>query len=75
MKLNLFAGWAGYTLGLVAIVSLAGFLVAAGYGFEGWAIIALSTLVLAIVLGFAIVGGTVRHDHRLHQDTPHFPLG
>lgn len=71
MSLNIFAGWAGYLLALVAIVSLAGFLVAAGYGFTGWAIISGIVFVGAAALGVAIVGGTVRHDHRLHQDTPH----
>jgi hypothetical protein len=71
MSLNIFAGWAGYLLALVAVVSLAGFLVAAGYGFTGWAVIAGICFVGAALLGVAIVGGTVRHDHRLHQDTPH----
>ncbi|MBD0323194.1 MAG: hypothetical protein ICV72_07395 [Aldersonia sp.] len=71
MSMNIFAGWAGYALALVAVVSLAGFLVAAGYGFMGWAIIAGSVCVVAIALAFAIVGGTVRHDHRMHHETPH----
>ncbi|MCX5041836.1 hypothetical protein OG921_01340 [Aldersonia sp. NBC_00410] len=71
MSLNIFAGWAGYLLALVAVISLAGFLVAAGYGFTGWAVISGICFVGAVLLGVAIVGGTVRHDHRLHQDTPH----
>lgn len=71
MKLNTFAGWAGYGLALAAFASLAGFLVAAGTGYLGWAIVAGSICVVAIALAAAIVGGTVHHDHRVHQDTPH----
>ncbi|HEY5855514.1 MAG TPA: hypothetical protein VIW24_16070 [Aldersonia sp.] len=71
MSLNIFAGWAGYALALVAVASLAAFLVSAGYGYMGWAIIAGCVCVVAIALAAAIIGGTVHHDHRLGQDTPH----
>jgi hypothetical protein len=71
MNLNIFAGWAGYVLALVAVVSLGSFLVAAGYGFNGWAIVAALVCLGAVVLAVGIVGGTVRHDHRAHHETPH----
>ncbi len=40
MTLNDFAGWAGYGLALTGIAAAGLFLVAAGGGFAGWAVIA-----------------------------------
>ncbi|WP_068277535.1 hypothetical protein [Aldersonia kunmingensis] len=71
MSLNIFAGWAGYVLALIAVVSAGSFLVAAGYGFTGWALIAALIFVGAVALAVGIVGGTVHHDHKLHRETPH----
>lgn len=71
MKLNLFAAWFGFGMILVAVVSLGSFLVAAGSGHGGWAIIAGSVGVVAVALAMATIGGTVRHDHKTHQETPH----
>ncbi|MBH0123027.1 hypothetical protein ACWDUD_29225 [Rhodococcus sp. NPDC003382] len=70
MKLNLFVAWAGYTLGLLAIACLALFLLAAGYGHTGPAIVAgISTLVVAGI-AMAMIGGTIHHDHKVHRVTP-----
>ena len=71
MSLNIYAGWTGYALILVAFASLAAFLVAAATGFMGWAIIAGAVCVVAITCAAAVVGGAVRHDHRRHHETPH----
>lgn len=71
MKLNLFAAWASFALVLFAVVCIAGFLVAAGSGEGGWAVIAGSLCVVALAAAMALYGGTVRHDHRVHHDTPH----
>jgi hypothetical protein len=71
MSLNIFAGWAGYVLALVAVVSAGSTLVAAGYGFTGWALLGALAFVGAVVLAIGIVGGTVRHDHKVHRETPH----
>ncbi|MDV2474526.1 hypothetical protein ACFWDA_09145 [Rhodococcus zopfii] len=70
MKLNLFVAWAGYTLGLLAVASLALFLLAAGYGQTGPAIVAGIGTVVAAGLAMAMIGGTIRHDHKVHQVTP-----
>lgn len=71
MKLNLFAAWASYFLVLVTVVCLGGFLVAAGSGNGMWAIIAGLTGVGCIVLAVALYTGTVRHDHKVHRESPH----
>lgn len=70
MKLNTFVAWAGYTLALLAIASLALFLLAAGYGHAGPAIVAGIGTVVAAGLAMAMIGGTIHHDHKVHQVTP-----
>ena len=70
MKLNLFSAWATFALVLVSIVALAGFLVAAGSGFGGWAVLT-GVICLGSVAAAAVLLGTTRHhDHRLHRPTP-----
>lgn len=71
MKLNLFAAWVGYFLILVAVVSLGSFLVAAGSGNGGWAVIAGSVCVVSVAIVMALIGGTVHHDHQMHRESPH----
>ncbi|AOW93244.1 hypothetical protein BFN03_12905 [Rhodococcus sp. WMMA185] len=71
MKLNLFAAWVSFALVLISVAALGGFLVAAGSGNGGWAVIAGSVCVVGVVSAMALYGGTVRHDHRLHHETPH----
>ncbi|MEV0947992.1 hypothetical protein [Rhodococcus sp. NPDC049939] len=71
MKLNLFAAWVSFALVLMSVAALGLFLVAAGSGFGGWAVIAGSVCVVGVAAAMALYGGTVRHDHRLHQETPH----
>lgn len=71
MKLNLFAAWASYFLVLVTVVCLGGFLVAAGSGYGGWALIAGVAGVACVGLAVALYGGTVRHDHKVHRESPH----
>nr|WP_115967439.1 hypothetical protein [Rhodococcus sp. (in: high G+C Gram-positive bacteria)] len=70
MKLNTFAGWAGYGLFVLAIASLGMFLVAAGYGYGTLAVIAGCVCVVAIASAMGLVGGVVKHDHKLHRQTP-----
>ncbi|QBJ95777.1 hypothetical protein ERC79_07230 [Rhodococcus sp. ABRD24] len=71
MTLNDFAGWAGYGLALLGIATLGLFLVAAGSGFGGWALIAgLASLVL-LAGSAGIFGGVTHHDHKVHHSTPH----
>ncbi|WP_137873670.1 hypothetical protein [Rhodococcus sp. Q] len=74
MKLHLFAEWIGYTLGLLAVIAFALAIVAAASGFAGWAVVAAVTFMIAVTLALALVGGTVRHDHRQRRHTPRFPL-
>ncbi|BAH50077.1 MULTISPECIES: hypothetical protein [Rhodococcus] len=71
VKLNLFAAWVSFALVLLSVVCLGGFLVAAGSGQGGWAVISGSLCVVALAGAMALYGGTVRHDHRLHHETPH----
>lgn len=71
MTLNDFAGWAGYGLALVGIATLGLFLVAAGGGFAGWAVIAGLASLTAFALAAGIFGGVTHHDHKLHHSTPH----
>ncbi|WP_433607848.1 hypothetical protein [Prescottella agglutinans] len=52
--------WPGYGLIGVAIVTLGMTLVAAGYGFQGWAWIAGAICALSLVLGTTLV----LHEHR-----------
>lgn len=70
MKLNLFAAWFGYALILVSVISLALFLVAAGSGYGGWAVVAGSVGVVAAAAAMATIGGTAHHDHKVHRETP-----
>ncbi|WP_072690691.1 hypothetical protein [Rhodococcus marinonascens] len=71
MKLNLFAAWVSFALVLVSVAALGGFLVAAGSGNAAWAALAGSVCVVGVAVAVALYGGTVRHDHRLHHETPH----
>ncbi|WP_241386526.1 hypothetical protein [Rhodococcus sp. CH91] len=71
MKLNLFVAWSAYGLALTTILMIALTLVAAGYGFEGWAVVAAIAAVVALGAAFGLVSGTIRRDHRRHFDTPH----
>ncbi|TJZ79450.1 hypothetical protein FCG67_07400 [Rhodococcus oryzae] len=73
MSLNIFAGWVGFGCVLLTALTLGMFLVAAGSGHPGWAIVAGSALVVVITTAVAVVGGTIHHDHKLGRDTPHFP--
>jgi hypothetical protein len=70
MKLNTFAGWAGYGLTVLAVASLGIFLVAAGYGYGTLAVIAGSVCVVAIASAMGLVGGVIKHDHKIHRRTP-----
>ncbi|MFX1759342.1 Uncharacterised protein [Rhodococcus gordoniae] len=71
MKLNLFVAWSAYALALASVLMIALTIVAAGYGFEGWAIVAALAAVVALGAAFGMVTGTVRRDHKRHYDTPH----
>ncbi len=71
MTVNDFAGWAGYGLALVGITTLGLFLVAAGGGFAGWAVIAGLVSLGSFALAAAIFGGVTHHDHKVHHSTPH----
>ncbi|MFC4605228.1 hypothetical protein [Rhodococcus kronopolitis] len=73
MKLNIFATWTGFMLGLLAVATLGLFLVAAGSGYGGFAVIAGVTCLVAIASAVGVVGGTIHHDHKLNLQTPHFP--
>lgn len=73
MSLNIVAGWVGFACALLAVIGLGMFLVAAGSGHAGWAVLAGGMFLLAIATAVGVVGGTVRHDHRLGLDVPHFP--
>lgn len=74
MKLHLFTEWAGYALGLIALITLALAVVAAASGYAGWAVVAAVAFMIALALGLGLVGGTVRHDHRQRRHTPRFPV-
>ncbi|MFM1725903.1 MULTISPECIES: hypothetical protein [Rhodococcus] len=71
MTLNDFAGWAGYGLALTGIATAGLFLVAAGGGFAGWAVIAGLASLAALSGSAAIFGGVTRHDQKMHHSTPH----
>ncbi|QIP38985.1 hypothetical protein G9444_1741 [Rhodococcus erythropolis] len=71
MKLNLFAAWASYFLVLATVVCLGSFLVAAGSGHGGWALIAGLAGVASIGLAVALYTSTVHHDHKVHRESPH----
>lgn len=71
MKLNLFAAWASYFLVLATVVCLGSFLVAAGSGQGGWALIAGLVGVACIGLAVALYASTVRHDQKVHRESPH----
>ncbi|MFD4180991.1 hypothetical protein [Rhodococcus sp. NPDC058514] len=73
-KLSLFSEWVGYALGLVALLTFALTVVAAASGFTGWAIVAGLVCVACLLIGSSIVSSAVRHDHKVHQHTPRFPL-
>lgn len=70
MKLNTFAGWAGYGLFVLAVAALGMFLVAAGYGHGTLAVLAGCVCVVATASAMALVGTVVKHDHKLHRNTP-----
>ncbi|WP_271037709.1 hypothetical protein [Rhodococcus rhodochrous] len=71
MKLNLFVAWSAYALALASVLMIALTIVAVGYGFTGWAMVAAVAAVVALGAAFGMVAGTVRRDHRRHYDTPH----
>ncbi|MFC7449413.1 hypothetical protein [Rhodococcus daqingensis] len=73
-KLSLFSEWVGYALGLVALLTFALTLLAHASGFTGWAIVAGLVCVACLLIGSSIVSSAVRHDRRVHQHTPRFPL-
>lgn len=70
MKLNTFAGWVGYGLALLAVTTMGLFLVAVGSGYDALAVLAGSVCVVAVAGAMGLVGGVVKHDHRLHRNTP-----
>ncbi|MBF6175722.1 hypothetical protein IU476_30085 [Nocardia blacklockiae] len=47
--------WPGLTLVAVGLVALAGTLTAAGYGFNGWAIVGVIVTVVCLLGGAALV--------------------
>jgi small-conductance mechanosensitive channel len=71
VKLNLFVAWSAYALALASVLMIALTIVAVGYGFTGWAMVAAVAAVVALGAAFGMVAGTVRRDHRRHYDTPH----
>lgn len=71
MTVNDFAGWAAYGLALVGIATMGLFLVAAGGGFAGWAVIAGLVSLGSFATSAAIFGGVTHHDHKVHHSTPH----
>jgi len=71
VKLNLFVAWSAYALALTSVLMIALTIVAVGYGFTGWAMVAAVAAVVALGAAFGMVAGTVRRDHRRHYDTPH----
>jgi len=71
MTLNDFAGWAGYGLALTGIATMGLFIVAAGGGFAGWAVIAGLVSLVCIATSASIFGGVTHHDHVVHHSTPH----
>lgn len=73
MSLNTVAGWVGFTCALLAVICMGTFLVAAGSGEAGWA--ALAGVLFLVLIGTAVtvVGGTIRHDHKLGLEVLHFP--
>jgi len=71
VKLNLFVAWSAYALALTSVLMIALTIVAAGYGFSGWATITAIVAVVALGAAFGLVAGTVRRDHKRHFDTPH----
>lgn len=71
MNLDRFAVWSGYLLGLLSVAVTAIGLAALASGHHGWGMVAAIVLFATAGLGFAIVGGTVHHDHKAHKETPH----
>ncbi|NLV79332.1 MAG: hypothetical protein GXY65_08325 [Rhodococcus sp.] len=71
MKLNLFVAWSGYALALVAVLTIALALVAAGTGYGGHALTSGIVAAVAVILGILMVAGASRRDHRHHMETPH----
>ncbi|MFC9518097.1 hypothetical protein ACFTSD_20405 [Nocardiaceae bacterium NPDC056970] len=67
--------WPGYALVGVAIVTLGMALVAAGYGFAGWAWIAGTICAVSLVLGSALVLAEHRRVKRLDAAGVAFPYG
>ncbi|MFF0817287.1 hypothetical protein ACFYVR_19320 [Rhodococcus sp. NPDC003318] len=73
MSLNTVAVWVGFGCALLAVVATGMFLVAAGSGHGGWAVLAGGFFVLVVATAALVVGGTVHHDHKLGREGPHFP--
>jgi hypothetical protein len=73
MSLNIVAGWVAFGCVLLTAVTLGMFLVAAGSGYSGWAALAGSACVLAILTAIVVVGATVRHDRKANKEMLHFP--
>lgn len=73
MKLNIVAGWVGFTSVLLAAGSLGMFLVATGTDHVALAVLAGVAFLLVVATAGIVVGGTIRHDRRLGIDLPHFP--
>lgn len=67
--------WPGYGLIMLGIATLGMTLVAAGYGFEGWALIAGVVCAACFVVGAGIV--VAEHAHVKHVEHRHLsdPLG
>ncbi|MGN5236095.1 MULTISPECIES: hypothetical protein [unclassified Rhodococcus (in: high G+C Gram-positive bacteria)] len=71
MKLNLFVAWSGYALALIAVITIAFTLVAAGSGHTAFALASGIAAAAALLLAFGMVAGTIRRDHHRHIETPH----
>ena len=67
--------WPGYGLIGVAIVTLGMALVAAGYGFQGWALIAGTICAVCLVLGTSLVVVEHRRVKRLDAAGVLYPYG
>ncbi|WP_370654950.1 hypothetical protein [Prescottella sp. R16] len=68
-------GWPGYGLIAVAIVTLGMTLVAAGYGFRGWAFIAGTICVVSLVAGATLVHAEHNRVRRLDAAGVLYPYG
>nr|WP_137723172.1 hypothetical protein [Prescottella subtropica] len=68
-------GWPGYGLIAVAIITLGMTLVAAGYGFRGWALIAGTICAASLVVGALLVATEHRRVRRLDAAGVLYPYG